>query len=166
LIGAEVSEQLDYEPGRFLRRRWVRRKYVRRGDPEAVPVIAALPPSLQERCIAAPGLLAQIIVSKYCDHLPLYRQEAIFRSRHGVHLPRQSMARWMGLAADWLRPIYEHIRTGVMAGGYLQIDETPIAICLPATAKPNSATSGQRYHPGAMSSITGKRAVEQTVSER
>ena len=49
LIGAEVSEQLDYEPGRFLRRRLVRRKYVRRGDPEAVPLIAALPPSLQER---------------------------------------------------------------------------------------------------------------------
>ena len=131
LIGAEVSEQLDYEPGRFLRRRLVRRKYVRRGDPEAAPVIAALPPSLQERCFAAPGLLAQIIVSKYCDHLPLYRQEAIFGNRHGVHLPRQSMARWMGLAADWLRPIYEHIRTGVMAGGYLQIDETPIRYLSP-----------------------------------
>ncbi len=131
LIGAEVSEQLDYEPGRFLRRRLVRRKYVRRADPEAPPVIAALPPSLQERCIAAPGLLAQIIVSKYCDHLPLYRQEAIFRNRHGVYLPRQSMARWMGLAADWLRPIYEQIRTGVMAGGYLQIDETPIRYLSP-----------------------------------
>ena len=131
LIGAEVSEQLDYEPGRFLRRRLVRRKYVRRGDPEAAPVIAALPPSLQERCFAAPGLLAHIIVSKYCDHLPLYRQEAIFGNRHGVHLPRQNMARWMGLAADWLRPIYEHIRTGVMAGGYLQIDETPIRYLSP-----------------------------------
>ena len=104
LIGAEVSEQLDYEPGRFLRRRLVRRKYVRRGDPEASPLIAALPPSLQERCVAAPGLLAQIIVSKFCDHLPLYRQEAIFRNRHEVYLPRQTMARWMGLAADWLDP--------------------------------------------------------------
>ena len=82
LIGAEISEQLDYEPGRFLRRRLVRRKYVRRGDPEAIPVIAALPPGLQERCIAAPGLLAQIIVSKYCDHLPLYRQQSIFRNRY------------------------------------------------------------------------------------
>jgi transposase len=131
LIGAEVSEQLDYEPGRFLRRRLVRRKYVRRGDPEAPPVIAVLPPSLQERCIAAPGLLAQIIVSKFCDHLPLYRQQSIFRNRYRVHLPRQSMARWMGLAADWLRPIYEEIRTGVMAGGYLQIDETPIRYLSP-----------------------------------
>ena len=131
MIGAEISEQLDYEPGRFLRRRLVRRKYVRRGDLEAVPVIAALPPSLQERCIAAPGLVAQIIVSKYCDHLPLYRQQSIFRNRYRVHLPRQSMARWMGLAADWLRPIYEEIRTGVMAGGYLQIDETPIRYLSP-----------------------------------
>ncbi|MGB7790762.1 MAG: transposase, partial [Terrimicrobiaceae bacterium] len=94
-------------------------------------MIAALPPSLQERCIAAPGLLAQIIVSKYCDHLPLYRQEAILGNRHGVHLPRQSMARWMELAADWLRPIYEQIPTGVMAGGYLQIDETPIRYLAP-----------------------------------
>jgi transposase len=88
LTGAEVSEQLDYEPGRFLHRRLVRRKYVRRGDLEAVPVIAALAPNLQERGIAAPGLLAQIIVSKYCDHIPLYRQEAIFGNRHGVYLPR------------------------------------------------------------------------------
>jgi hypothetical protein len=78
LISAEVSAQLDYEPGRFPRRRLVRRKYVRRGDPKIAPVIAAVPPSLQERCIVAPGLLAQIIVSKLRDHLPLYGQEAIF----------------------------------------------------------------------------------------
>jgi transposase len=60
-------------------------------------VIAAVPPRLQERCIVAPGLGARIIVSTLCDHLPLYRQEAIFGNRHGVHLPRQSMARWMGM---------------------------------------------------------------------
>src|SRR5512136_1122679 len=65
-IGEEVSEQLDYEPARFLCRRLVRRKYVRRGDMDAVPVIAPLPESLQERCLAAPGLLAQILVGKYC----------------------------------------------------------------------------------------------------
>jgi transposase len=126
-IDDEVSQQLDYEPGRFLLRRVIRRKYVRRraGDGEDF-AIAALPPGLQERCIAAPGLLAQIVVGKFCDHLPLYRQEYIFESRHGVHLSRQNMARWMGLVADWLRPIYEEIRTGVLAGGYVQVDETPI----------------------------------------
>jgi transposase len=63
-IGSEVSEQLDYEPARFLKRRLVRRKYVSRQNPEEAPVIAGLPPRLQERSIPAAGLLAQIIVSK------------------------------------------------------------------------------------------------------
>jgi transposase len=126
LIGEEVSEQIDYEPARFFRRRLVRRKYVARRQVDAVPVIAPLPPVLQERCIAGPGLLAAIIVGKFCDHLPLYRQESIFRSRHRVTLSRQNMARWMGMVADWLKPIYEIIRTGVMGGGYVQVDETPI----------------------------------------
>ncbi len=125
-IGQEVSEQLDYEPARFLRRRTIRKKYVSRVDLDLAPVIAPLPEGLQERGLAAPGLLAQVLVSKYCDHLPLYRQEQIFLRRHQVHLPRQSLARWVALAADWLKPIYEQIRTGVMAGGYVQVDETPV----------------------------------------
>jgi transposase len=125
-IGQEVSEQLDYEPARFLRRRTIRKKYVSRVDLDLAPVIAPLPECLQERGVAAPGLLAQVLVSKYCDHLPLYRQEQIFLRRHQVHLPRQTLARWVALAADWLKPIYEQIRTGVMAGGYVQVDETPV----------------------------------------
>ena len=72
-IGEEVSERLDYEPGRFLCRRTVRPKYVRRGVLDAVPIVAPLPEALLERSIVAPGLLAHILVSKYCDHLPLYR---------------------------------------------------------------------------------------------
>ncbi len=77
-IGEEVSEQLDYEPARFFRRRLIRSKYVKRSEGHLAPIIAPLPPSLQERCIAAPGLLAHIVIGKYCDHLPLYR--------HGTHL--------------------------------------------------------------------------------
>jgi len=127
-IGQEVTEQLDYEPGRFLKRRTVRRTYVHRTEPDRAPVTAPLPPCLQERGLAAPGLLAQVLVSKYCDHLPLYRQEQIYAQRHGLNLPRQTMARWVELAADWLRPIYDQIRTGVLAGGYVQIDETPSEI--------------------------------------
>lgn len=130
-IGEEISEQLDYEPARFLRRRLVRRKYVHRRELDQAPVIALLPEKLQERCLAAPGLLAQIIVGKYCDHLPLYRQEQIYWTRHRVDLPRQTLAAWMGLAADWLQPIYRQIRAGVMAGGYVQIDETPIKYLSP-----------------------------------
>src|SRR5215211_5739612 len=82
-IGEEVSERLDYEPARFLRRRTVRPKYVQRGAVDAVPIVAPLPDSLLDRSIVTPGLLAQIVVSKYCDHLPLYRQEQIYSSRHG-----------------------------------------------------------------------------------
>lgn len=134
-IGQEVNEQLDYEPARFLRRRIIRRKYVQRAKPENAPIIAPLPECLLERGMAAPGLLAQILVSKYCDHLPLYRQEQIFLRRHQVYLPRQTLARWVGLVADWLRPIYQHIRTGVLAGGYVQVDETPIRYLAPGHGK-------------------------------
>ncbi|MEI6715942.1 MAG: IS66 family transposase [Verrucomicrobiota bacterium] len=139
-IGEEVSEQIDFEPAKFFRRRLVRPKYVHRSEVDAVPVVAALPPVLQERCIAAPGLIAQILVSKYADHMPLYRQESIYESRHGVSLPRQSMARWVGLAADWLRPIYDEIRNGVFEKGYVQVDETPIRYLDPGRGK-----TGQGY---------------------
>jgi transposase len=134
-IGEEVSERLDYEPARFLRRRTVRPKYVERGVLDAIPIVAALPDSLLERSMVAPGLLAQIVVSKYCDHLPLYRQESIYWSRHQVWLPRQTMAEWVGLAAEWLQPIYQHIRQEVMSRGYLQVDETPIRYLAPGHGK-------------------------------
>src|SRR5271154_192101 len=130
-IGQEVSEQLDYEPGRFLRRRVIRRKYVHKTNLDCTPIIAALPERLLDRSLPAPGLLAHIVVGKYCDHLPLYRQEQIYQQRHGVHLPRQSLTRWVELAADWLKPIYEQIRSGVMGGGYVQVDETPVDYLAP-----------------------------------
>lgn len=152
-IGEEVTEQLDYQPARFLRRRIIRRKYVRRDEPHQAPVIAALN-TLQERSIAAPGLLAQIIVAKYCDHLPLYRQEQIYDTRHGIAIPRQSMARWLGLAADWLRPIYEHIHTGVMAGGYVQIDETPVEYLSPGNGQTKQGYLWACKQPGADVSFT------------
>ncbi len=147
-IGQEVSEQLDYEPGRFLRRRTVRRKYVHRTEVDAAPVIAPLPECLQERGLAAPGLLAQVIVSKFCDHLPLYRQEQIFAQRYQINLPRQTLARWLELAADWLRPIYESIRTGVMAGGYVQVDETPIDYLAPGNGKASQGYLWTGCRPG------------------
>lgn len=154
-IGEEITVQLDYQPARFFRRRIIRKKYVKRDEPHKAPVIAPLN-TLQERSIAAPGLLAQIIVAKYCDHLPLYRQEQIYATRHDIAIPRQSSARWLGLAADWLRPIYEQIHTGVMAGGYVQIDETPIEYL-----SPGNGTTKQGYlwackRPGADVSFVWK----------
>jgi len=134
-IGQEVSEQLDYEPARYFRRRLVRRTYVSKVQPEKAPVTAPLPPTLQERCIATPALLAHVLVSKYCDHLPLYRQEQILARRHNIHLPRQTLARWVELAAQWLTPVHQQIKTGVMAGGYVQLDETPIDYLEPGAGR-------------------------------
>jgi len=147
-IGQEVSEQLDYEPARFLRRRLVRRKYVSRLHPRHAPIMAALPPVLQERGMAAPGLLAQIIGSKFVDHVPLYRQEQIYRTRHRVWLPRQNLVRWMELAADWLKPIYQCIQTGVLADGYVQVDETPIRYLAPGNGKTKQGYLWTTSRPG------------------
>jgi len=147
-IGQEVSEQLDYEPARFLRRRIIRKKYVHRSEVDAVPVIAPLPERLLDRSLPAPGLLAHILVSKYCDHLPLYRQEQIYAQRHQVPLARQTLARWVALAADWLQPIYEQIRTGVMAGGYVQLDETPIDYLAPGHGKTKQGYLWTGSRPG------------------
>ena len=146
-IGEEISEQLDYEPARFFKRRTVRPKYVRRGDGETPPVIAPLPPSLQDAGLAAPGLLAAIITAKYCDHLPLYRQESIYQTRHGIDLSRQTMSRWMALAAFWLRPLYEQIKTTVLDGGYVQVDETPIEYLEPGHGQTKTGYLWSTHRP-------------------
>lgn len=134
-IGQEISEQLDYEPGRFLRRRQVRRTFVKRNDPDAAPLTAPLPPKLLERSLMAPGLLAHVVVSKYADHLPLYRQEQIFAQRHGVHLGRNTLCRGVELAADWLRPVAQRMFEEQLSGGYVQLDETPIRYLAPGNGK-------------------------------
>ena len=73
-------------------------------------------------------------------HLPLYRQEKIYARRHGVNIPRQTLARWVELSADWLVPVYQQIKSGVLSGGYVQIDETPIDYLDPGRGK-----TGQGY---------------------
>ena len=91
---------------------------------------------------------------KYCDHLPLYRQEQIFAHATKSICPAK-LARWLALCADWLQPIYEQIRTGVMAGGYMQIDETPIEYLAPATARPSKVICGRRAVPAETCSSLG-----------
>lgn len=147
-IGEEVSQRLDFEPARFFRRHIVRPKYVRRDDIDAVPVIAKLPPCILEGSIVTAGLLAQILVSKYCDHLPLYRQESIYRSRYGVELSRQLMAQWVDLGAHWLTLIYKQIHTDVVAKGYLQIDETPVRYLAPGHGKTKTGYFWTMHRPG------------------
>ncbi len=125
-IGAEISEQLDYEPGRFFLRKQIRRTWVKRNAPDAVPVTAPLPPKLLDRGFLAPGLLAHIVIGKYADHLPLYRQEQIFKQRYDVHLGRNTLCRAVELVAGWLQPIARRMFENQLAGGYVQLDETPV----------------------------------------
>ena len=133
-VDEQVTKQLDYEPPRYVCRRIVRRRYVRRDEPHRPPVIAHLPTML-ERSKAGPGLLAAILTAKYGDHLPLYRQEQIARWRHGIDLKRQDMSRWVDLAAEWLRPIYQIILGGILDDDYAQIDETVIKYLLAGSGR-------------------------------
>jgi transposase len=148
-MGEEVTERLDFEPARFFRRRIVRPKYVHRQEIDAVPITAPLPPCILERSIATPGLVAQILVAKYVDHLPLYRQQSIYCSRHGVELSRQLMGQWIDVAADWLKPIYRQMRCEVMAQSYVQIDETPVRYLAPGHGKTKTGYFWTIHRPGA-----------------
>ena len=121
-VNQVVTEQLDFVRGHFLRRHIIRRKYVPIGNPDVAPVIAPLS-IIQERCLAAPALLANIIIGKYCDALPLYRQEQIFKTRYNIDIPRQTMARWMAMTAFWLMGIWKEIEKEVLADGYVECDE-------------------------------------------
>jgi len=128
-IGAEVTEELDVTPTRYFRRRIIRRKFTSTVNRALPPIVAPLAPRLVEGGFASPGLVTDILLKKYVDHLPLYRQELILRTRHGIELPRQTLCEWVRMGADWLRPIYQHIRDALKQCGYLQVDETPIRYC-------------------------------------
>lgn len=147
-IDREVSVRLDYEPAKLFRRRIVRPKYVRRGEVDPVPLIAKLPPCILERSILTAGLAAYVLVSKYCHHLPLYRLESIFRTHHRVPLTRQVLAEWVRVCADWLGLIYEAIRQEVLAGGYVQADETPIPYLAPGHGKTKTGYFWTIHRPG------------------
>lgn len=137
-IGEERSDRLSFEPGTFYIKRVVRPKYVRSdcpADEPNPPVIAELPPQLQERAILAPELLAHIAVSKYSDHLPLERQEKIFRERYGVEISSQTMSNGMSVMADRLKPIVDLMSTTQFKGNYIQCDETPLDYLKPGNGK-------------------------------
>ena len=134
-IGQEITEQLDYHPGRFTRKRLIRRKYVPRHALDGAPLIAKLPQSLQEACLATPALIAEIIANKYGQHLPFYRQEQSFKQRFGVEISRQNMINWEALACDWLKPLYHLTRRSLLGTDTLQADETPIRYLEPGTGK-------------------------------
>ena len=134
-IGEEVSERLDYRPARYLRLRTVRPKFVSVENKELAPVVVPVGPQLAEKLQATPAMIAHVIVGKYADHQPLYRQADILQKRHGLHTTRQTLCDWVMLGARWMRLIYEEVRRQVLEADYVQVDETPIRYLEPGTKR-------------------------------
>jgi hypothetical protein len=97
-------------------------------------VQAAAPTRPIERGVAGPGLLAHVLVSKYADHLPLYRQSEIY-ARQGVELERSTLAGWVGGTSKLLEPLVEALRRYVMVAGKLHADDTPVPVLAPGNGK-------------------------------
>lgn len=126
VIGEAVSEKLDYVPATLKVIETRRPKYACRPCDGQISV-APLPASPIEQGMAAPGLLAHVLVSKFADHLPLNRQEAILR-RAGIALPRSTLCDWVLGSADCLRPLYDHLVGQVRSGDILHSDDTPVPL--------------------------------------
>lgn len=129
-IGEEITEQLDYKPGRLIVKRFIRPKYARTnadGTGYTEVVIAALPDFAIERGMAAPGLLAQIIVDKQVDHLPLHRQQKRYR-RDGVKIAPATMDGWYAASYKLLVPLGDELRKTILASDYIQADETGLPV--------------------------------------
>jgi transposase len=125
-IGETVTEKLDYVPASVRVMETVRPKYACPQCHEGVTVAPA-PPQAVERSLASEGLLAHVVVSKYLDHLPLYRLERIFQREH-LDLSRATLCGWVADVATALAPIGEELRRQVTAASYLQTDDTPVTI--------------------------------------
>ena len=131
-LGEDVTEVLDYVPGRFRVIRHVRPKYAcRRCDAITQAPAPALP---TPRGRAAPGMLAHLLVSKYTDHLPLYRQSQIY-AREGLDLDRSTLSDWVGQAVWLLQPIVEGIRSHVFAAEKIHGDDTPVPVLEPGLGR-------------------------------
>jgi transposase len=121
-ISEERTSQLDWVAPKIIKRVLIRPRYVKAER----FALAPLPPQPIEQGMVGPGLLAQILVSKYEYHQPLYRQEKMFRQQFGVELSRKTMGCWVEQAAELLKPVYRSIKEDLVRGTYLQADETPI----------------------------------------
>lgn len=131
-IGESVSEMLEYVPARFKVIRHVRPKLACAGCEAIIQAPAASRPIA--RGLAGPGLLAHVLVSKYADHLPLYRQSAIY-AREGVDLERSTLADWVGQSSSLLRPLGEALARHVLAAAKLHADDTPVPVLAPGAGR-------------------------------
>jgi transposase len=135
-IGEDVAEKLDYVPGVFTVKRHIRGKWACANCERLVQ--APVAPHIIDKGIPTSGLLAQVLVAKYADHLPLYRQETIF-GRAGFATPRSTLAQWVGSAGVQLQPLVDAMRDDLLRRRVLHADETPVAMLDPGAGKTKRA---------------------------
>jgi transposase len=127
-IGDDVTEILEYTASEFYVKQYIRPKYVQPLlDNGSTVITSSLPGRLMEKCMAGEGLLAQILVDKYCDHLPLHRQLQRF-SRMGITLAQSTINDWVKAVLEQLNALYAVHKQQVLQSGYLHADETPIKV--------------------------------------
>lgn len=167
-MGDEITEKLDFEPARVFVRQEIRRKYVCKAcEASAAPAgpqiaIAEKPLSPIEKGLAAPGLLAHLIISKYGDHLPLHRLERILE-RHHIDIARSTMCDWMAQCAQVLRPLYHLMVKEVLASRIIHTDDTPVDVLdreYPGTTKTGRfwIYLGDKDHPQIVFTYTPSRS--------
>jgi transposase len=131
-MGEDVSEVLEYVPEHWKVHRHVRPKY---SSASCERIVQASAPSRPiKRGYAGPGLLAHVVVSKYCDHQPLYRQSQIY-ARAGIELERSTLAEWVGMLSHLIAPLTDALGDYVMAANKLHADDTPIPVLAPGSGK-------------------------------
>jgi transposase len=127
-IGDEVSEVLDYIAGELYVKQFIRPKYVKPlTDNNSTVITASMPGRLMEKCMAGEGLLTQIIVDKYADHLPLHRQSQRFE-RAGVKIAQSTINGWTKNTLNTLLTLYQAHKRFVLESNYLHADETPLKV--------------------------------------
>jgi transposase len=135
-IGQDVAEKLDYVPGVFTVERHVRGKWVCAKCETLVQ--APVAPHIIDKGLPTTGLLAQVLVAKYLDHLPLYRQEHIFE-RAGLAIARSTLAHWVGECGAQLQPLVDALAAELLRHDVLHADETPVAMLKPGHGKTHRA---------------------------
>ncbi len=135
-IGEDVSERLDYQPGVFSVQRHIRGKWVCRAC-ETIQQ-APIPAHIIDKGLASTALLAQVLVAKYADHVPLHRQQSIF-ARSGVELARSTLAQWVGSCGVQLQPLVDALKQELLQTALLHADETPVQMLNPGQGKTQRA---------------------------
>ena len=159
----DVSEKLDYTPGVFTVERHVRGKWACAACRTLVQ--APVPAAVIDKGIPTAALLAQVLVAKHADHVPLYRQEAIF-GRAGLAIPRATLGAWVGQCGARLEPLAEALKAELLHCQVLHADETPVVMLAPGKCKTQRAYSHHGPRPPRVAHAAAPAGHRRRVGQR